>query len=140
MYDLKWKHNTAHITQRYSPGNSFCQNKSLGCHCLDWILSCPPWSLLCEGELFFDHPLNHTRVCSYAVCINLRKFMEFQDIQYSNHLSTQLHSQFAPTILVLKTLVGLWPWKKKQVQNMGCKKQGAKTGSLLLKRRRGQAA
>ena len=38
-------------------------------------------------------------------------------------------SQPAPTILVLKTWVDLWPWKKNQVQNMdlkkaGCKKQG----------------
>ena len=37
---------------------------------------------------------------------------------------TQPPSQSACTILVLKTWVGLWTWKK--VQNMGCKKQGAK--------------
>ena len=41
---------------------------------------------------------------------------------WSTHSLAKSPSQSVPTILVLKTL---WPWKKK-VQNMGCKKQGAK--------------
>ena len=56
-----------------------------------------------------------------------------------NKLS-QSPSQSAPTILVLKTWVGLCP-EKNQVQNMDLKKAGCKkTGSLLFKKRRGQAA
>ena len=45
---------------------------------------------------------------------------------WSTHSLAKSPSQSVPTILVLKTWVGLWPCKKK-VQNMGCKKQGAKT-------------
>ena len=40
-------------------------------------------------------------------------------------------NQSAPTILVLKTWVDLWPWKK-------VKKKGCKKGSLLFKKRRDQ--
>ena len=54
---------------------------------------------------------------------------------WSTHSLAKSPSQPVPTILVLKTWVGLWPCKKK-VQNMGCKN----TGSLLFKKRRGQAA
>ena len=60
------------------------------------------------------------------------------------YISNYRPSQSVLTILVLKTWVILWPWKKHWVQNMECKKQGPKnrvqkTGSLLLKRRRRQA-
>ena len=42
-------------------------------------------------------------------------------------------SQSAPTILVLKTWVGLWPWKK-LVQNMGSKNQGAKNRVIVIQK------
>ena len=45
-----------------------------------------------------------------------------------NGLKQWLPSQSAPSILVLKTWVGFWPWKKTQVYNIDCKKQGAKNG------------
>ena len=48
--------------------------------------------------------------------------------------NTYSPSQSAPTILVFKTWVGLWPWKKK-VQNMGCKKHGAKKQSHCYTKR-----
>ena len=46
-------------------------------------------------------------------------------------------SQSAPTILVLKTWVGLWPWKKSGPKYGPEKSRLQKTGSLLFKKRRG---
>ena len=57
------------------------------------------------------------------VGIFLRWFLDKKKPQSSHSLS-----QSAPTILVLKTWVGLWPWKKLGpkygVKKVGCKKQG----------------
>ena len=52
----------------------------------------------------------------------------------------QLPSQSAPTILVLKTWVGLWPWIKSGPKHGPVKSKVKKTGSLLFKKRRGQTA
>ena len=49
-------------------------------------------------------------------------------------------SQFAPTVLALKTWVGLWPWKKSGPKYGPEKKGFKKTGSLLFKKRKGRAA
>ena len=62
------------------------------------------------------------------------------DFLWPSHLfpsrtnSSLLPSQSVPTILVLKTWVGLWPWKKNQVKNMGCKKQGAKNRVIIIQK------
>ena len=53
--------------------------------------------------------------------------------------TTYSPSQSVLTILVLKTWISLWPWKKSP--KYGLQKAGwKKTGSLLFKKRRGQAA
>ena len=49
-------------------------------------------------------------------------------------------SQSVPTILVLKTWVGLWPSKKSCPKYGPEKSKVKKTGSLWFKNRRGQAA
>ena len=47
-------------------------------------------------------------------------------------MSRPLPSQSTPTILVLKTWVGLWPWKKNQVQNMDLKKARWKKNRVVV--------
>ena len=53
---------------------------------------------------------------------------------------TQSPSQSVPLILVMKSGVGCWPWKKIRSKIWGVKSRVQKTGSLLFKKRRGQAA
>ena len=63
---------------------------------------------------------------------NLEKIQKY-------HQSAKLLSQSAPTILVLKTWVDLWPYKN-QVKNMGCKKQGAKNRVIDIQKENRAAA
>ena len=52
-------------------------------------------------------------------------------------IATHSPSQSAPTILVLKTWVVLWPWKKIRSKIWSAKSRVQKTRSLLFKKRRG---
>ena len=69
-----------------------------------------------NGHLFF--------VCSWGSPAVIPQWTVLRIPFYSRIEFTQSPSQSAPTILVLKTWLGLWPWKK--IQNIGCKKQRAK--------------
>ena len=58
------------------------------------------------------------------------------EITDAQSICTQSPNQSASTILVLKTWVGLWPWKKSGPKYGPEKIRLQKTGSLLFKKRR----
>ena len=101
-------------------------------------------NVICEGSLISswvgilkqkiafctDQTQNYSKLtylyCDFFEAHLLELFVKCWNFRvHDQHFQTQSPSQSAPTILVLKTRVGLWPWKKNQAPCI-LKKQGAK--------------
>ena len=112
-------------TQRFHHGN----NKKIHPTCRDFIQARVSLIELCmQMQIKGLHPIKHGQYRLLDICLDLFFFKyehKFRliifwkslsfNILFKNNLtdySTDSPSQSATTILVLKTWVGLWPWKK----------------------------
>ena len=102
----------------------------------------PEYSLLSINILLFVMKILGASLMQVSTCFKSASLIHFRSAgKYGDSgVLPQSPSQSAPTILALKNWVGGGPEKKTGSKIWGAKSRVQKTGSLLIKNRRGLAA